>query len=101
MCYLKPRKCSPPARLYSCECGYLEQRDLHAARNILLLATVGGFEKTPVERGGAPVDRKTAAADSVGRKSRRGEAGNTTTYKQAGSTSSEAAVETRLSSAVV
>ncbi len=87
-------------RQYSCLCGYSKQRDIHAAQNVLLLATVGGFEKTPAERGGAPVDRKTTAADSVGRKSCRGEAGNTTTYKQAGSTSSEAAAETRLSSAV-
>ena len=49
-------------RQYSCECGYSEQRDLHAAQNVLLLATVGGFEKTPAERGEAPVERKASAA---------------------------------------
>ena len=84
----------------SCLCGYSEQRDLHAARNILLLATVGGFEKTPAERGDAPVDWKATVARIASHKSSQVEAGNTTTYKQAGSTSSEAAAETRLSSAV-
>ena len=39
-----------------------KQRERHAAQNMLLLATVGGFEKTPAERGEAPVERKASAA---------------------------------------
>ena len=50
-------------RQYECECGYSEQRDLHAAQNMLLFAQdwcrVG---LTPAERGEAPVERKASAA---------------------------------------
>ena len=46
-------------RQYECECGYSEQRDLHAAQNMLRLAPIYG---TPAERGEAPVERKASAA---------------------------------------
>ncbi len=43
-------------RQYSCACGYAEQRDIHAARNMLLLAA----QFSPAERGGAPVERRAS-----------------------------------------
>ncbi len=87
-------------RVYKCDCGYSAPRDKHAAQNMILLAEASEWVKTPAGRRVAPVDWKTTVARIASHKSSQVEAGNTTTYKQAGSTSSEAAAETRLSSAV-
>ncbi len=87
-------------RFYVCECGYSERRDVHAARNMLVLSQLSEAADSPAERGGAPVDWKTAVARIASHKSSQVEAGNTTTENQSKSTSSEAAAETRLSSAV-
>ena len=88
-------------RTYQCACGYNEQRDVHAAQNMLLLAATGDWEKkTPAGRRVAPVDWKATVARIASYKSRQDEAGNETAYEQSGSTAGEASVETRLSSAV-
>ena len=58
-------KLSLSERTYSCACGYAEQRDIHAARNMLLLAA----QLTPAERGSAPVERKASGSDFVADKS--------------------------------
>ena len=93
-------KLSLSVRVYVCECGYSDRRDVHAARNMLVLSQLSEAAETPVERGGAPVDWKTTVARIANHKSSRVEAGNTIIIGQSESTSSEAAAETRLSSAV-
>lgn len=51
-------------RTYSCGCGYVAQRDIHAANNMLLFAKL-----SPVERGVAPVEDGASAklATSIAR----------------------------------
>ena len=87
-------------RVYQCACGYSEQRDVHAARNMILLARETGWEKPPAGRRVAPVDWETTVARNASHKPNQDEAGNETAYEQSGSTAGEASVETRLSSAV-
>ena len=54
-------KLSLSERNYSCKCGYSASRDIHAASNILFLATTK--INTPGEPGSAPVDQKTTAVE--------------------------------------
>ncbi len=85
-------------RSYKCACGYEQQRDLHAAQNMLQLAALAGL--TPGEPGGAPVDWRTAVASYASGKSSQDEAGNEIAQEDSRSIGSFAAAETRLSLAV-
>jgi len=89
------KKLTLSERVYSCACGYSLARDTHAAQNMLRFGGV-----TPAGRRVAPVDWRTAAASVVSSKSSQGEAGSEIAYERSGSTSGEAAVETRLASPV-
>ena len=47
-------------RQYSCVCDYTEQRDVHAARNMILMAEEWTKIKTPEGLGKAPVEERAA-----------------------------------------
>lgn len=55
-------------RQYSCACGYSEQRDIHAARNMILMAEEWPKNKTPEELGIAPVEERASNSDVVAAK---------------------------------
>ena len=62
-------------RIYKCDCGYSEQRDVHAAQNVLMLAQLGSHPKSsPRGPGVVPVEGRTSAASSA--------SGKSTTVKQ-------------------
>lgn len=64
-------------RTYRCDCGYSQQRDVHAARNMLLLAAMGGWEaNTPGEPGSASVEGGASAGELVSTVSTPCETGN-------------------------